>query len=75
MTKICEICTWARLNNIDFITEAEFISGGRADIIFLEQQVAVEVLHTETLKSFKENKSKYPVHTVAIGVNDKWRGI
>lgn len=29
----------------------------------------------ETLKSFKENKSKYPIMTIAIGVEDEWKGI
>jgi len=63
------------LNNKDFVTEAEFIKGGRADILVLEDFVAIEVLKTETLKSFKINKTKYPVPVIAIGYNEKWCGL
>jgi hypothetical protein len=73
MDKIYEICVWLRMNNYNFITEAEFIGGGRADIFVLETAEAYEVLHSETLKSF--NKKKYPVPTYPIKTTDEWRGL
>lgn len=75
MQKICEICMWLKEQGRDFITEAEFIKGGRADIVVLEACQAVEVLVTETVESFLKNKSKYPIPVIAVPFNDEWRGL
>lgn len=73
MKKICEICIWLRRNGYDFVTEAEWVQGGRADIFVLSMNVAYEVLDSETIKQF--NKKDYPVPTYAIMVNSKWKGL
>ncbi|RME52988.1 hypothetical protein D6783_03220 [Candidatus Woesearchaeota archaeon] len=73
MRKICEICIWLRQNNKDFVTEAEFITGGRADIVVLEDQIAIEVAQTETKERF--NKKDYPIMKMYIATNEPWRGI
>ena len=73
MLKICEICIWLRQNEYDFITEAEFIDGGRADIFVLDTGDAYEILHTEKMQDFK--KKAYPVPTYPIKVTDEWRGL
>jgi len=75
MDKVYEICKWLKKHGKDFLTEARFKTGGRADIIVLEDCVAIEVLVTETVDSFLKNKSKYPIKTIAVPYNTEWRGI
>ena len=71
--KIVEICNWLIDNDYSFITEAKFVKGGRADIIVLEEGIALEILHTEELKSF--NKKDYPIPTYPIRTNELWKGL
>lgn len=47
----------------DILTECEFITGGRADIIAIDtlgNGYIVEVLHTESESKFNKKLSKYP---------------
>lgn len=55
-----EICWWLLKNKHQFITEAIFNDGFRADIFILDTGVALEILHTETDKQFKRKLDKYP---------------
>jgi len=64
MDAICKICIELRKHDKDFVTEAEFITGGRADIVVLEDSIAFEVLHTETTDRF-DNKN-YPIPTYPV---------
>lgn len=71
--KMFEICSFLIDNNHQFITEAKFVSGGRCDIVVLDEQVAIEILNTEDKNKF--NKKQYPILTVAVGVDEEWRGL
>jgi len=55
-----EICEELKENNIDFITEAMFITGGRADILVLEDFTAIEIVHSESDESIEKKKESYP---------------
>jgi len=57
--KKAEACLDAQHKGFDFLTEVEFKQGGRADIYLPEVDYVVEILHTESEKSF-DNKD-YPV--------------
>lgn len=71
--KLFEICCWLIDHNYDFITEAEFVAGGRADIICLSEQCAFEILDTETKEMF--DRKKYPIPTFPIKTTDEWKGL
>lgn len=54
-------------NGQDIITEAIFNNGKRADILSLNDGMAYEVLKTESMKSFNQNKNKlYPCPVIAM---------
>jgi len=44
----------------ELITEAEFKTGGRCDILDLTDGTIIEILHSETEKELKEKIKKYP---------------
>jgi hypothetical protein len=44
----------------EFVTEAIFDNGKRADIFVLDDEEAYEVLHSETTKRFNEKVDSYP---------------
>lgn len=71
--KMVEICNWLLNNDYSFITEAEFVKGGRADIVVLDMSIALEILDSETIKRF--NSKAYPIPTYPIRVEDEWNGI
>lgn len=71
--KIVEICNWLLNNEFSFITEAEFVKGGRADIVVLDYGIALEVLDSETEERF--NSKNYPIPTYPIKVTEEWNGL
>jgi len=45
---------------LHFITEAIFRTGGRADILVLENIEVIEIMNTETMESIAEKQKTYP---------------
>lgn len=58
------VCRYLYAKNIPFATEVTFMDGGRADIVVLTWGLVIEILHSESEKSY-QNK-KYPIDTMAI---------
>jgi len=63
-----EVCYWLRNNGYNFYTEAEFQTGGRADIVIWNDvdSFIVEVLHSEKYESILKKKEKYPSRDIRI---------
>jgi len=55
-----QICWELKKRGHEFLTEAIFESGKRADVVDLTRGVIYEILHTESVKSFKEKIEEYP---------------
>ena len=65
-----EICKYLKKLGEEFYTEPIFVDGsGRADIIASDRRQIIEVYNTETEKSLKEKKNKYPSGLEIIFVN------
>ena len=58
--KKLDICIELRNSNHDFITEAIFINGFRADIIDLTTGEIYEILYSESEEDFEEKIKNYP---------------
>ena len=69
--KKLEICIDLIKQNKSFITEAIFVSGGRADILVLDDFKVIEIVKTETNKSIEYKKQSYPkglkIEVIEIG--------
>jgi len=48
------------INNLEFFTEAEMQSGGRADFIISDWKLIIEVYETESKKSLLDKSMNYP---------------
>lgn len=55
-----EICNKLWLKGLDFVTEAIFKNGCRADIFVLEKFKCIEILKSETESSILKKMDKYP---------------
>jgi hypothetical protein len=55
-----EICMNLFYKNIPFMTETIFKTGGRADILILEEFKIIEVQHSESDESIENKKLTYP---------------
>jgi hypothetical protein len=58
--KKLDICIELKEINHNFITEAIFINGSRADVIDLTEGIIYEILVSEREENFKEKIKKYP---------------
>ena len=58
--KKLDICRWLKEIGHEFITEAIFVNGGRADVVDLSDGVIYEVLVSEDESRFEEKVKKYP---------------
>lgn len=58
------LCTYCWEHGLEFVSEAEFQKGGRADIVITDWGVAIEVLGTEKADDFA--KKEYPMITIPI---------
>lgn len=67
----CKICYELSKMNIDFVCEARFYDGSRADIYVLDKDVAIEVLHTEAWDNLENKKKEYPCWVVGISSEDE----
>ena len=54
------ICKSLWLKGKDFVTEAIFKNGCRADIFVLEDFKVIEIMKTETIESIEKKMKKYP---------------
>ena len=62
-----EICYLLKKKNIEFVVEAEFKNGSRADIYVLDFGVAIEIMHSETKERL--NAKNYPVPIYPISTS------
>lgn len=60
------LCWCLAKENQDFVTEAIFENGSRADIYVIDSDEAFEVLHTETDAYFESKKTKYPCKVIGF---------
>ena len=60
----CLLCWEAHLEEKDFVTEAHFENGKKADVLILDDNEAWEVLYSETIAEFKSKQESYPVDQV-----------
>ncbi len=58
--KKLDICRWLKEINHDFITEAIFLNGARADIVDLADSIIYEILISEKEENFEEKIKNYP---------------
>jgi Holliday junction resolvase-like predicted endonuclease len=63
-----EVCNWLYNNGYNFYTEAEFTTGGRADIVVWNAATSfiIEVLHSEKIESILKKKEIYPSRDIRI---------
>lgn len=66
--KKVELCWDMLKNNQEFITEARFKCGVRADIFEINAGIVWEVMHTEKEKSIQEKIEKLPKHIQLIKI-------
>lgn len=58
------VCNFLYEHSINFSTEVTFTNGKRADIVVLDWGIAIEILHSETIKDFK--KKSYPILSLPV---------
>lgn len=61
-----KVCMALLKLNRDFMTEAIFTNGKRADVVDLEFGVVYEILETETMEEFKKKLDTYPISFLVI---------
>ena len=62
----CKVCYELAKMNIEFICEARFYGGTRADIYVLNKDTAIEILHTEEWENLEKKRREYPCWVVGI---------
>ncbi len=62
----CKVCYELRKMNIEFVCEARFYEGTRADIYVLDRDLAIEVLHSEAWENLEKKRQAYPCWVVGI---------
>jgi len=62
----CKVCYELRKMDIDFICEARFYGGTRADIYVLDKDTAIEILHTEEWSNLEKKRREYPCWVAGI---------
>ena len=65
-----EICCELIERGLEFITEAKFESGGRADILVLDLNLAIEIVCSEDEESVEQKRGKYPVPILTFNVEN-----
>ncbi len=69
------ICLEIQKEGKEYVSEAEFTKGGRADILILDTGTAIEILASEKIKEVKEKVKKYPeeLEVVATTSFKEWK--
>jgi len=65
------LCSYFDAIKKNYVTEAIFETGGRADIFLLDDLTVVEILVTESLAEFQEKIKSYPKGLKAIAIQVK----
>ena len=60
------ICIEAMERGVDFVSEAVFENGKRADVFLLQDEEAIEIVKTESKKSIEKKHKDYPVDIRAL---------
>lgn len=65
-----EVCWDLLQRKKEFITEAIFIEGGRADVFVLDDCQVIEILHTEQIQDCRDKvySSKYPARVEVLAI-------
>jgi len=67
----CLICRELKNMDKEFLTEARFKNGsGRADILILDKELAIEIMGSESDESIVKKAREYPVRIETIKVKD-----
>lgn len=61
-----EVCKALKSKGHDFISEAIFLAGDRADVVDLVEGIVYEVVDSESEESIDNKKSRYPMPLFAI---------
>lgn len=69
--KKLEICYTLLEEDKEFLTEAIFENGKRADILVLDDAEAIEIVESESEESLTKKETSYPVSIQVIRANDK----
>ena len=73
--KKAEVCYHLKEAKIEFVCEAEFYGKktGRADILILDECVALEIVDSESMESIEKKKKKYPCRIVVLRVGQEFK--
>ncbi len=66
----CRICYILKKMQVEFVCEARFYEGTRADIYVLDKDLAIEVLHSEAWENLDKKRKEYPCWVVGINSTD-----
>lgn len=66
----CVICRELTNKGFEFVTEARFEQGGRADILVLDKELAIEILCSEKESNLFNKCSLYPVLAQGIKLKE-----
>jgi len=68
-----EVCKYIKSLGEEFYTEAIFNDEtGRADIIWSDRQLIIEVVDSEKEKSIRKKITKYPLPIIWVNANQKF---
>jgi hypothetical protein len=67
----CLICYELSKMGLEFVCEARFYGGSRADIYVLDKDTAIEVLHTEKDENLDKKRKEYPCWVTGIRTTEK----
>jgi len=67
----CKVCYELKKMNIEFVCEARFYEGTRADIYVIDKDLAIEVLHTEKNENLEKKRKEYPCWVVGIRTKEE----
>jgi hypothetical protein len=67
----CKVCYELKKMNIEFVCEAIFYEGTRADIYVIDKDTAIEILHTEKDENLDKKRKEYPCWVAGIRTTEE----
>ena len=67
----CKVCYELRKMDLEFVCEARFYEGTRADIYVLDKDLAIEILHTEKDENLEKKRKEYPCFVNGIRTTEE----
>ena len=67
----CRVCYELKKMSIEFVCEAIFYEGTRADIYVIDKDTAIEILHTEKDENLEKKRKEYPCWVAGIRTNEE----